>query len=449
MLSLNPRQLFWGLLAVILAASGVWMALEHLVPPPPKTITIAAGAQGGAFEVFAHRYREILARSHVRVVVRTTDGTGENLRLLADPKSGVDVGFVQGGVTNNSQSPGLESLGRINYLVFFVFYRTAEMLTDLTQLKGRSVAIGPAASGTHVVAERILKASGVTPENTRFLPLAGQQAINAMNDGRADALILGNVLEAPVVQTLLHDRSVRLMSVTRAQALARKFPFLSRLEMPSGVVDFEKNIPANDVTLIGTTNSVLVRKDIHPEIVGLLARALEEVHSAAGTFQKFGEFPTDADPEFPMADGARDFYKNGPSFLERYLPFWIAFYAKRTAAVLVTVIAIVVPVFSYAPKLYLWFLSRHLVKLYRDLRVIQQALQRNAPASKLLEYKHDLEDIGRAASVLPMRHSNLFFQFQEHMDRTRMRLAAAMAENELESSRLARSGPDIRASSIS
>ena len=131
------------------------------------------------------------------------------------------------------------------------------------------------------------------------------------------------------------------------------------------------------------------------------------------------------------------------------MPFWIAFYAKRTAAVLVTVIAIVVPVFSYAPKLYLWFLSRHLVKLYRDLRVIQQALQRNAPASKLLEYKHDLEDIGRAASVLPMRHSNLFFQFQEHMDRTRMRLAAAMAENELESSRLARSGPDIRASSLS
>ena len=50
-------------------------------------------------------------------------------------------------------------------------------------------------------------------------------------------------------------------------------------------------------------------------------------------FKKFGDFPTQTDPEFPVAQSARDFYKNGPSFLNRYLPFWMTNYAQRAIAV--------------------------------------------------------------------------------------------------------------------
>ena len=76
-----------------------------------------------------------------------------------------------------------------------------------------------------------------------------------------------------------------------------------------------------------------------------------EAHSRPGLFQKVGDFPTQTDPEFPVAQSARDFYKNGPSFLNQYLPFWMTSYAQRVIAVLVAAIAIVVPVFNYAPKL--------------------------------------------------------------------------------------------------
>ena len=52
------------------------------------------------------------------------------------------------------------------------------------------------------------------------------------------------------------------MSVTRAEALTRFFPFLTRLVLPQGAIDFEKKIPANDVVLFANTNSVLVRGTI-------------------------------------------------------------------------------------------------------------------------------------------------------------------------------------------
>lgn len=422
MFTLSRQRLLAAGLAILCALAGVWLTLEHFVPAPPKRITIAAGSKGGAYEFYAQKYRDILARHHVTLDIRTTEGTVENLRLLQDPNSGVSAAFVQGGVSNSSQAPEVESLGRINYLAFFIFCRASDTFSDLTELKGRRIAIGPDSSGTNTVVSKILKTNGITPQNATFLPLAGRPAVDALDSGKADVLILGNVVEAPLIQSLLRDPGVRLVSLKHVKALTRRFPVLTRLELPSGVIDFEKNIPDTDVTLIGTTSSVLVRDDVHPEIIGLLARALVEVNGEPGVFQQFGEFPTQADPEYPMAESARDFYKNGPSFLHRYMPFWLANYARQTLAILVTALAILVPVFSYAPKLYLWLLRRRILGLYRELRSVEHGLSSNLPPADLATYRTDLDRIDRASKILPMRHSDLFFALRAHVDLVRARL---------------------------
>ena len=428
MLGVNRNHLLAGLAAILCIAGLAWIALDHFVPAPPKKITVAAGSKGGAYEFYARKYRDILARNHVTLDIRSTEGTVENLKLLEDPKSGVSGGFVQGGVSNSTQAPGLESLGRINYLAFFIFCRATDSFADLTQLKGKRIAVGPESSGTNMVVTKILRSNGITPQNATFLPLGGRAAVDALDAGKADVLIMGNVLEAPLIQNLLRDPGVRLISLPRVKALTRKFPFLTRLELPSGVVDFERNIPGADVTLIGTTSSVLVRGDVHPEIIGLLARALVEVNSEPGVFQQFGEFPTQTDPEYPMAESAHDFYKNGPSFLQRYLPFWVSNYARRTLAILVTAIAIVVPIFSYAPKLYLWFLRRRIIQLYRELRVVEHGLQSGLLEPQVIALEGDLERIDRASTALPMRHSDLFFALNAHIGVTRTRLRAMRIE---------------------
>jgi hypothetical protein len=79
------------------------------------------------------------------------------------------------------------------------------------------------------------------------------------------------------------------------------------------VIDLHSIIPANDVALIGTTVKVLVRNDLHPQIVQLLLQTMVEAHGGAGIFQRVGEFPNAADPEYPVAPAAIDFFKSGPS----------------------------------------------------------------------------------------------------------------------------------------
>lgn len=419
----NRRLLLALPLAIACIAGIAWAALEHYVPAPPKKITIAAGSRGGAYEFYARKYRDVLARHGVTVDIRSTEGSVENLRLLQDRRSGVVAGFVQGGVSNSTQAPDVESLGRINYLAFFVFAQAGDTFTQLTELKGKRIAIGPASSGTNLVVTRILRTSGITAQNATLVPLGGRAAVEALDAGRVDVAIMGNVLEAPLIQNMLRDPGLRLVSLKRVKAIVRKFPVLTRLELPSGVVDLERNIPDSDVTLIGTTSSLLVRSDIHPEIIGLLARAMVEVNGEPGIFQQFGEFPTHSDPEWPMAEAARDYYKNGPSLLHRYLPFWVANYARRALAILVTVVAIVVPVFSYAPRAYQWLVRRRVIALYRELRAVEHELQPSLSADRVAACRREIERIDHASKALPLRHSDLFFALRNHIELTRARLA--------------------------
>ncbi len=90
-----------------------WLALAYLVPSPPSRITIATGPKGTTFDYFGERYRRDFARAGVKVDLRETAGALENLRLLQDADSGVDIAFVTGGIPDSSHALELSSMGLI------------------------------------------------------------------------------------------------------------------------------------------------------------------------------------------------------------------------------------------------------------------------------------------------------------------------------------------------
>ena len=169
MLGFNRWHLLKGSAAILCIVGS--LVLIYFFPAPPSTLTIAVGFKGLSYELLANRYKEILARDHVNLVLRNTVGGAEHFKLLEDKNSGVQVAMVQGGISNDEKSPGLLSLGRINYQIFCIFYRANELLNDLTELKGKRIAVGPVGLGGRIVAEKVLAISGVTSENSTLLPL--------------------------------------------------------------------------------------------------------------------------------------------------------------------------------------------------------------------------------------------------------------------------------------
>ena len=110
---------------VLLAVGGaaVWMAVARGSPFPPRTITMATGPDGGAYQVLGERYREVLRRSGVDLRVVPTAGGVENLARLRDESSGVSVAFLESGLTDQAASPDLVSLGTVSFEPLWFFLR--------------------------------------------------------------------------------------------------------------------------------------------------------------------------------------------------------------------------------------------------------------------------------------------------------------------------------------
>ncbi|HEX8828397.1 MAG TPA: TAXI family TRAP transporter solute-binding subunit, partial [Xanthobacteraceae bacterium] len=177
-----------------------WLALEYLVPSPPSRITIATGPKGSSFDYFGRRYRARFARVGINLELRQTVGALENLKLLQDPKSGVDIGFTTGGVSDGSQAPELLSTGLIYNVPFWIFHPSSTSLDGLPQLKGKRIAVGPEGSGTRFTAERILSKANINAQTATLVPLEGNAAIEALDDGKVDAVLIVGGSDAPAVR---------------------------------------------------------------------------------------------------------------------------------------------------------------------------------------------------------------------------------------------------------
>jgi TRAP-type uncharacterized transport system substrate-binding protein len=150
-LGITRLHLFRLLAATLCVAGLMWLGMAYLIPAPPTQITIATSPTGEHYHNVGTRYQGILAAADMRVDLRVTNGAKENLGLLSDPKSGIQIAFMQGGISNGVLAPDVMSLGRIDHQIFWLFYPAGETLTDLAQLKGKRIGLGAEGSGDRAV----------------------------------------------------------------------------------------------------------------------------------------------------------------------------------------------------------------------------------------------------------------------------------------------------------
>lgn len=426
---LSLRDLFataWWIF--LIAGIGFVVAYQFVKPAPPSRLVITTGGEAGAYYQFAKRYAAILARNGIELEVKTSAGSLENIeRLKADE---AQVGFVQGGVVAARDNPdepddsGLYSLGSVFYEPVWVFYRGDENLQRLADLRGQRIAIGQEGSGVRQLAEQLLTANDI-PLDRRLVPLAGLKAAEELQQGRIDAAFVIASESAPVVQVLLRSPGVKVMSFSQAGAYQRRFPFLTKLTFPRGVVDLVRDFPPRDIKLLAPAANLIVRDDLHPALQSLLLQAAAEVHGKSGFFQDAGEFPAYKDAVFPMSREAERYYKSGPPFLQRYLPFWLAVLVDRLIVMLVPVIALLIPLLKVAPAIYNWRVRAKVFRCYGELKFLEDDLKNHFDAARLDEYRQRLDALDDEASQLrvPLGFTDLVYTLREHVNLVRGILA--------------------------
>jgi NMT1-like family len=315
------------------------------------------------------------------------------------------------------------------YEPVWVFHRLSGGTDRLRQIKGRRIAIGPQGSGTRRLGAALLTANGIAEPHGELSELSGVAAARALQQGQIHVAILVAWPDSAAVKMLINDRRVRLMNFANAEAYNRQFPYLSTVVLPRGGIDLKRDLPPHDVHLLATTAELVVREDLHPAIVGLLAGAAVEIHGGPGFFHRPGQFPSTKGDDFAISSDAERYYKSGPPFLQRFLPFWAAVFVDRMIVLLVPIIALLIPLFRILPMLYNWRINSRIYRYYGQLRFLEDEVLSQPIAGKSTEYLARLDGIEAQINRLPipLAFNNQVYTLREHIDLVRARIGKLAA----------------------
>ena len=410
-------------LAVLLVSAALTISLYWLRSAPPRQIVLASGPQFGVYHQHALRYQKILAREGVKVVERMTSGAEENLKLLLDPRSGVDVAFMQGGVAAAPAADDIVMLASLYYEPVWIFYRGPDALTQINQLQGRRLAIGVPGSGTRALASKLLEANGLTISagvgrgNTDVVALGGVEAVDALKAGDIDAAFFVGGVQTPTIQRALRDPVIKVMSHARADAYPRRLPYLSHLVLPAGTIDLAVGIPDRHVEMFGTKAMLAARDDFHPALVNLLIDAAREVHGDQGAFEAAGEFPGTAPVDLRVSPHADQHKRFGSGLLYQYMPFWIATYVQKAIILLLPLVVVLVPLMNLLPQLLRWRARSRIYRWYGQLTLMERELATQAGNASVERWLNDLDRIERAVerARTPAKFASEAYTLREHV----------------------------------
>ena len=240
-----------------------------------------------------------------------------------------------------------------------------------------------------------------------------------------DAVIIIAAPEAPAVQRLLENSANRLASLEHVQGIARRFPYFRPVALKRGSVDPGRDLPPSDVELLATTANLVVRDDLHPALAYLLLEAARQVHKVPSLVNRPDEFPTPSATDFPLANEAERYFKSGRPFLQNYLPFWVANYVQRLVLLLIPLVAVVIPLANFLPRLVDWRRQARLNRRYGELKFQEAALaSRQLTDEQRRDARLQLDRIETeiVRSKFPLELSDRVYTLRQHLDYVRTQL---------------------------
>jgi TRAP transporter TAXI family solute receptor len=422
----------WGTIICLCLVGLIGTYMLFVEAPPPKKLVMATGGTTGAYYQFGEKYAEALKKEGLTLEVRVTKGSVENLQLLRDDESGVQVAIVQSGVATPEDREHLQALGSLYREPLWVFYRPRESkdgmddfgpITRLSQLRGRRIGVGPQGSGTYPIAMKLLAVNGVVDAefkslgNTTLVEDSSDDAKLKLQEGKLDAAFFVAALEAKYIKDLLNDSRVNLLNFSQREAYHRKFRFLSEVTIPAGLVNLGQNIPKKDVALVAPTAMLVSRNDLHPALVSLLLTTAIRMHGKGDELSNPGEFPSASYTDIPISEDAKHFYKSGPPVLQRLLPFWLASLVDRLKVMLIPLIMLLMPLLRAAPPLVRWRTRRKIYLWYSVLREIDPMIVQGMTPQQIDAQLARLRDIEHQVAYVevPLSYMEEFYHLRLHL----------------------------------
>jgi hypothetical protein len=140
--------------------------------------------------------------------------------------------------------------------------------------------------------------------------------------------------------------------------------------------------------------------------------------------QRHREFPAGRESEFPLSDEARRYFKTGPPFLRRYLPFWLANPVERMLVLLVPLFVVLVPAIKVLPALMQWRVRSRVFRWYGEIKFLEAELLHDPDSARIAEMLARLDEIERgvARTSVPRAYTDYSYNLRMHIEMVRNRM---------------------------
>jgi hypothetical protein len=110
--------------------------------------------------------------------------------------------------------------------------------------------------------------------------------------------------------------------------------------------------------------------------------------------------------------------------MQRHLPLWLSVHAQRAIAVLVTAIALGLPMFRFLPWAYNWITRRRLFYWYAQLKKLEASFDTSPVNQHLAKAQTEIERIEEAVSHIhfPLTFSDQLYNLRSHIDIVRRKI---------------------------
>jgi len=381
------------------------------------TISIAIGSKDGTYYQNALKYQAALKKEGITLEIVPTKGSVEAQEMLVNAE--VDFAFVQGGTEN----PKVFALANVEYEPIWIFYKDKKIKT-LKDLKGKKIAISVKGSGILPTAIELLNLAGINGFNSQFKNLKNREALKALRENEIDAMFYVASPYGSLVPSLMLLPDIKLMSFNESESyqqfFIRKKKNFHIVQLYANSFDILKHIPKETRTLLSTT-AILATYKSSDDMVRLMLKVTEKVHSHIGIFHDENKFPNANRLVIPQHPASKSYFKERENYYEENYSFWTAQTLSRLEKFIFKFILPVVTIFAFFIEVFIpaynLYTRRQLDNWYYTINEIDTEVENLNlfEAKEKWKMLHTLFLEVRATDDIPATHMELFYTLQNQM----------------------------------
>lgn len=287
------------LIAAFVAGAGYFI---YDLLPRRHNLTITGGEITGNRHFIAKVLQDEAKEQGVALKIIPTRGSLEALEKLESGE--LDLALSQGGL-----EPSFDNIVHVATLApEYIHFIVKPEIKSLADLRGKVVNLGGKSGGTRVVAQNILRTSGLVEGIDYAEANYGNDKLIAMSAGKLpDAIVNVSFVPSLLADYLVKEHGYTILEIPFPGSLALRMGWVADATILGYTYGVEPPVPETDIKTVGVNLHLLANADVPPRAIQAVLESLYSPSVASRTRQTFDEADILRPSGFPLSAGTLAF----------------------------------------------------------------------------------------------------------------------------------------------